>query len=41
MAGGLRNIKQLNKEARLVKELAGKIKTPDLKETKVRTKQKS
>lgn len=34
MAGGLRNIKQLNKEARLVKELAGKIKTPDLKETK-------
>lgn len=34
MTGGLKNIKQLNKEARLVKELAGKIKTPDLKETK-------
>lgn len=34
MAGGLKNIKQLNKEARLVKELAGKVKTPDLKETK-------
>ena len=34
MAGGLRNIKQLNKEAKLVKELAGKVKTPDLKETK-------
>ena len=34
MTGGLRNIKQLNKEARLVKELAGKVKTPDLKETK-------
>ena len=34
MAGGLKNIKQLNKEAKLVKELAGSIKTPDLKETK-------
>lgn len=34
MTGGLKNIKQLNKEAKLVKELAGKIKTPDLKETK-------
>lgn len=34
MAGGLKNIKQLNKEAKLVKELAGKVKTPDLKETK-------
>ena len=34
MAGGLKNIHQLNKEARLVKELAGKVKTPDLKETK-------
>ena len=31
MTGGLKNIKQLNKEAKLVKELAGKIKTPDLK----------
>lgn len=31
MTGGLKNIKQLNKEARLVKELAGKVKTPDLK----------
>lgn len=31
MAGGWNNIRQLNKEARLVKELAGKIKTPDLK----------
>lgn len=34
MAGGLKNIKQLNKEAKLVKELAGNVKTPDLKETK-------
>lgn len=34
MTGGLKNIKQLNKEAKLVKELAGKVKTPDLKETK-------
>lgn len=31
MTGGIKNIKQLNKEAKLVKELTGKLKTPDLK----------